>query len=296
MAGGVSWFPGHMVRARKQVAEAVRLMDVVIEVRDARAPAASANPDLARIVGRRPRLVVLARADLADPALTRAWTRHLAHSGLAAVPVDAARGAGVQDVRLAIRRLYAPALEAMRSRGRLPRPPRVMVVGMPNVGKSSLLNRLAGGRRARVGELPGVTRGLQWVRVGQDFELLDVPGILVPRFVDPDAGYLLAALGVVRDEVVDLRAVSLFILPRLLELAPAALVEERLGLRPGEAVSEESLRTVARARGCLLPGGGPDVERAAALVLRDLREGRLGRLTFERPPPVYTAGPERAAP
>ncbi|BDG60596.1 ribosome biogenesis GTPase YlqF [Caldinitratiruptor microaerophilus] len=280
--GSISWFPGHMVRARRQVAEALRLVDVVVEVRDARAPAASANPDLAQLAGRRPRVVALAHADLADPAATGAWLRHLSAQGLTAVAVDAARGTGVREVLVEVRRLYEPVVASLGARGRLPRPARVMVVGMPNVGKSSLLNRMAGGRRARVGEKPGVTRGLQWVRVG-DLELLDVPGILVPRFVDPRTGYLLVALGIVREEVVDIPRVAAALLPDLQALAPGA-VRERFGLEGPPADPEAALAQVARFRGLLRPGGLPDADRAAALILRELREGRLGRLTLEQPP------------
>lgn len=277
-----------MVRARRQVAQALRLVDVVVEVRDARAPAASANPDLAELAGRKPRVVVLARADLADPDVTGAWLRHLAAQGFRAVAADAARGTGVGEVVAEIRRLYEPVAESQRARGRLRRPARVMVVGMPNVGKSSLLNRLAGGRRARVGEKPGVTRGLQWVRAGE-LELLDAPGILVPRFVDPRAGYVLAALGIVREEVVDLPRVAAALLPELARLAPGA-VRERFGLEGPPAGPEEALEQVARFRGLLRPGGLPDPDRAAALVLRELREGRLGRLTLERPPETAPGG------
>lgn len=284
MQSGVHWFPGHMARARRQVQEMLALVDVVLEVVDARAPRASANPDLEAVVARRPRVVILNKADLADPEATHRWVAHLAAAGLPAVPMDALTGRGAQDVLAQVRRLFAPTLERLAARGRRPRPARAMVVGIPNVGKSAVLNCLAGRRRAAVGDRPGVTRGPQWVRVGQDIELLDTPGILMPKIADRDAGVLLAALGSVKEEVFDVEAVAGAVLPRLWALARAA-VAQRLGLVSLDPDPQANLAAVARARGLVRAGGEPDTLRAAHLILDELRAGRFGRLTFEWPDP-----------
>lgn len=278
----IQWFPGHMARARRQVAEQIRLADVVVEVVDARAPRASANPDLAELAAQRPRVVVLNKADLADPAGTREWLAYLEDRGLAPVALDAVRGRGVPDLLAAIRRQFQPELARLVARGRLPRAARAMVLGMPNVGKSSVINRLAGGRKAAVGDRPGVTRGQQWIRLHKDVELLDTPGILVPRIANPSVGILLAGIGMVKEEVFRAEWVAGALLPLLWRLAPGAL-RERLGLERLAPDAEANLAAIAGARGLLRPGGLPDTERAAQQFLRDVREGRLGRFTFERP-------------
>ncbi|MFO7172304.1 MAG: ribosome biogenesis GTPase YlqF [Bacillota bacterium] len=296
MSETIQWFPGHMARARRQVQEQLKLVDVVIEVVDARVPISSSNPDLEAITGGKPRVVVLNKADLADPQATAAWIRHLRRQGVEAVALDARGGRGTGEVLAAVARLFAPTLAALQAKGRLPRPARAMVVGMPNVGKSSLINRLVGRRRAAVGEKPGVTRGPQWVRAGKGVELLDTPGILVPRIPDLRQGIRLAALAMVKDEVVSPTLVAGGILPELWPLVGPALAQ-RLGLTTLSPEPEENLAVIARAKGLLRAGGQPDLDRAAALLLRELREGRLGRITLERPeegPPGSGPGSEVA--
>lgn len=279
----IQWFPGHMARARRQVQEQARLVDVVIEVVDARIPAACSNPDLPALVAGRPRVVALTKADLADPGLTRDWVGFLAAGGSVAVPVDAVRGTGTRQVVQAVQAAFQPTLAALADKGRRPRPARAMVVGMPNVGKSSLINRLAGQHRAHVGARPGVTRGQQWVRAGQAVELLDTPGILVPKMVDRRQGVLLAAFGSVKEEVISAADVAGAVLPDIAAHQPAA-VAERWGVHELQPDPAANLAIVALAKGLLLPGGRPDLDRAASMMLRDLREGKLGRMTLERPP------------
>lgn len=282
MSETIQWFPGHMAKARRQVQEQLRLVDVVLEVVDARVPRASSNPELQAITGGKPRVILLNKADLADPEATAGWLRHLQDQGQAAVALDARGGRGTNELLAAVRQLFAPTLAAIRARGRLPRPARAMVIGMPNVGKSSVINRLVGRRRAAVGDRPGVTRGPQWVRAGKDVELLDTPGILVPKIEDLHQGVRLAALGMVKDEVISTVFVAGTILPQIWQVAAAAITE-RLGLNELAPEPAENLSAIALAKGLLRPGGQPDLDRAAALFLRELREGKLGRISLERP-------------
>lgn len=279
----IQWFPGHMAKARRTLQENAPLVDVVLEIVDARCPLASRNPDLMRLVAHKPQVLILNKADLADPAATREWVRHLNEPERPAVALDAVKGTGAREVLAAVRKAFAPVLAAWTAKGRKPRPARVMAVGIPNVGKSSAINRLAGARRAVVGDRPGVTRGKQWIRIGADVELLDMPGILVPKFEDPRDGVLLAAIGSVKDEVFDRRAVAGELLALIWEpLGPG--LEERFGLTRLDPEPEANLVAVSRHRGLLRAGDQVDVDAAAALVLREFREGRLGRVTLQTPP------------
>ncbi|MDI6895109.1 MAG: ribosome biogenesis GTPase YlqF [Bacillota bacterium] len=278
----MSWYPGHMARAMRLLRQRMRLVDVVLEVADARAPAASRNPLLVELVEARPRLLVLARSDLADPASTGGWVAHLATRGEEAVAVDVRTGRGLEGVRA--------WLEGRR--GKLAhrswhRPLRLVVVGVSNVGKSSLLNRLTGQRVARTGALPGVTRGEQWVRVadgpGGGVEALDLPGLLPPR-PEPEVATTLVAIGVLPWGQVPYPRVISCLLEALPQRGRLAL-RERYGVEWGAA--EEALAAIARRRGFLGAGGAPDPERAARALLADFQAGRLGRITLERAP-----GPE----
>lgn len=278
----IQWFPGHMAKAKRVVQENLRLVDVVVEVVDARCPSASSNGDLVQLLGDKPRIVLLNKADLAQPTGTEAWMRYLRAQGMEASSLDAVRG-NPRDLLARVRSTFAPVLAALKAKGRLPRPARVMVLGIPNVGKSSVINRLVGGRRAATGDKPGVTKGKQWVRVGRDVELLDLPGILQPKFEDQHAALLLAAVGAIRDEVYDHVAAVTTLLPLLWEQVPAGL-QERFGLTELDPNPEVNLGTIAANRGLLRAGGTPELEKAAGLVLRETRDGLLGKLTLEHPP------------
>lgn len=278
----MQWFPGHMAKAKRAVAADLALVDVVLEVVDARVPAASANADLEGLLQGKPRVVLLNKADLADPAATRAWVAALGRRCLSAVAFAALGGEGVKPTLAAVEAAYAPKRAALVARGVRPRPARAMVVGIPNVGKSAVINRLAGGKHAITGDKPGVTRGRQWVRAG-NVELLDTPGILQPKFEAERAGYLLAAAGAVSDAVFDPVEVAAYVLPELWRRAAPAL-QRRFALTELRSEPVESLDLLARQRGLLRPGGVPDRERAALLLLKEFREGLLGRLTLEDPP------------
>lgn len=271
----VNWYPGHMRRTRRTIREHLRLCDGAFEVLDARVPEASRNPDLAELLGCLPRVVVLNKADLADPVATRRWVELFSRKGYPAVPVQARDGRGIQEL---VRHMRQVLQEADRvPQGRLPR---VMVVGIPNVGKSALINALAARHVAPTGRRPGITRGKMWIRVGPHFELLDTPGILWPRLGDVEVGYKLAAVGAIKDEVLPAEKVVLWLISWLAVHYPRCL-QERYGISgvPGD----DMLRRIAHRRGLLLAGGEPDEERAALAVLKDLREGRLGRITLDLP-------------
>lgn len=278
----IQWFPGHMAKAKRVLQENAPLVDVILEIVDARCPGASSNQDLMRLVASKPQVVILNKADLADPASTRLWVESLRSDGRIAVPLDAVKGTGVREVIAAIRSAFAPRLAEWTAKGRKPRPARAMAVGIPNVGKSSVINRLVGARRAVVGDKPGVTRGKQWVRIGGDIELLDMPGVLVPKFEVPWEGVLLAAIGAVKEEVFDHREVAAELLPLLWQKASGE-IRERFGLMAVSDDPEENLAVLARNRGLIRAGGEPELDKAAALLLRELRDGRLGRLTLQSP-------------
>lgn len=279
----IQWFPGHMAKAKRVLQENAPLVDVILEIVDARCPLASSNQDLLRPVMEKARVVVLNKADLADSAATRAWVEYFKTQGLLAIPLDAVKGTGLREVLAAVRQAFAPQLAAWVGRGRKPRPARAMVVGIPNVGKSSVINRLVGVKRAIVGDKPGVTRGKQWVRIGGDVELLDMPGVLVPKFEDQWDGVLLAAVGSVKEEVFDQREVAGALLPYLHAKQPE-VVAQRLGLDRLAETAEENLEIVGRARGLIRAGGVVEDQKAAFMVLREFREGRLGRVTLQEPP------------
>ncbi len=278
----VQWFPGHMARAKRTIAADLALVDVVLEVVDARVPAASANADLEQLLQGKPRVVLLNKADRADPAATRAWVAALGRRAVPAVAFAALGGEGVKPTLAAVEAAYAPRRAAQVARGVRPRSARAMVVGIPNVGKSAVINRLAGGKHAITGDKPGVTRGRQWVRAGS-IELLDTPGVLQPKFAEARAGYLLAASGAVSDAVFDPVEVAAAVLPELWQRA-AAVLAQRFGLAELAEEPVLSIDQIARNRGLLRPGGLPDRERAALLLIKEFREGQLGRLTLEEPP------------
>lgn len=278
----IQWFPGHMTKAKRTLQETAPLVDVVLEIVDSRCPPASRNPELIAMVAHKPCIMVLNKADLADPVQTKAWLEVYRQEGRIAVALDAVKGTGIKELVAAIREAYAPRLSDWVARGRKPRPGRVMAIGIPNVGKSSVINRLVGRNKLHVGNKPGVTRGKQWVRISSDVELLDMPGILVPKFDDQWEATLLAAIGCVKEEVIDVPEVAGKLLPFLWAHAEGAL-RDRFGLEQLHADPEASFAEMAQRRGLLRVGGLPESEKVAALLLREFREGRLGRLTLQQP-------------
>ena len=279
----IQWFPGHMTKARRMIEDQVRLVDAVCEIVDARIPESSRNPELGDFVGAKPRVLILNRVDQADPALTKAWAAHYRALQYAVVETDSQSGKGVNAFAPALRVLLRDKLEQNRAKGLVGKPLRAMIVGIPNVGKSSFINRVAGRRAAKASDKPGVTRGKQWISVGEGLELLDTPGILWPRFDSQTVGENLAFTGAVRDEIMDRETLAANLLLRLMAEYPDR-IEARYKFTPDpEADGYTLLETAARKRGFLISGGEADMERMAAVLLDEFRGGKLGRITLEKP-------------
>ena len=279
----IQWYPGHMTKARRMMEESLRQVDALCEILDARIPNASRNPEIDSLAAGKPRLVVLNRSDLADPALTKRWIQYYETQGFAVLDCDARSGKGCGAFAPAVRRQLAERLEQWQAKGQTGRKLRVMVAGIPNVGKSTFINRVAGRKAAAAGDRPGVTRGKQWIAVDNTLELLDTPGILWPKFEDPAVGELLAVTNAIKAEVVDREALGARFLQRLCELYPDA-VRERYKLEPDPSAAPwELLERAARKRGFLISGGEADLERMANTLLTEYHVGKLGRLTLEAP-------------
>lgn len=279
----IQWFPGHMAKARRQVTEKLKLIDVVIELLDARLPYSSKNPMIEEIIADKPRLILLNKADLADPSRTQLWINYFEREeGVKALAIDAQTGKGVQQIATSCKELVNEMLQKRANKGMLPRAVRALIVGIPNVGKSSLINRLAKKSIAKTGDRPGITKAQQWIKVGQELELLDTPGILWPKFEDQLVGFRLAASGAIKDEILDLQEIALFAALFLKENYPTRLTE-RYGLEIIPEDRVELLEAIGKRRGCLMSGGFIDYDKASEIVLRELRSGKLGPITFEIP-------------
>ncbi len=279
----IQWFPGHMTKARRMMSENLKLVDALCEIIDARIPVSSRNPDLDELAGGKPRLLILNRADQADPAATKAWTSYFRSRGINVLETDSKSGKGVKAFPAAVRNLLKEKLQAYEAKGQAGRVIRVMVVGIPNVGKSSFINRLAGRKAAETSDRPGVTRGRQWIKIADGLELLDTPGILWPKFDSKIVGENLAFTGAVKDEVVDREALAGNLMLRLNAICPQKL-SERYKISPDEGQSGYALLgAAAKKRGFLLSGGEIDTDRMAAVLLDEFRGGKLGRVTLENP-------------
>ena len=282
MADGsvLQWFPGHMAKTRRELREEIKKVDLVAELLDARIPDSSLNPEIEKIVGEKPRLKLLNKSDLADPNGNAKWLSYYQRQGLPAMLMDCQSGRGVGEIPAKVRELLQEKLERDARRG-MNRALRLMVVGIPNVGKSSLINRLSGGRKTKVEDRPGVTRSTQWIRLQSGLELLDTPGVLWPKF-EERIGLNLAFTGAIKDDVFDVEWVAQKLLSRLAHLYPQKLAE-RYKLETVEKTGRELLWDVGKKRGYLVSGGEIDTLRAANAVLDDFRGGRIGRITLERP-------------
>ena len=280
----IQWYPGHMTKTRRQIQADLKLVDLVAEVIDARIPVSSRNPDLDELVGEKPRLIVLKRADQADPAGTRAWCAWFRERGWAVLETNARDGKGVNQFSITIKNAMKEKLEQWKAKGMVGRPIRVMVVGVPNVGKSTFINQVAKRKSAKAGNRPGVTRGRQWVSVDAGLDLLDTPGILWPKFEDEATGLHLAFTGAVKDEVMDAETLACRLLELLAARYPNAL-EQRYQI-PADLSGQgwELLEACGRKRGFLISGGEVDTERMAKVLLDEYRSGTLGNITLELPP------------
>lgn len=279
----IQWYPGHIARARRKITEQLKNVDAVCELLDARIPASSRNPDVDGLTAGKPRLVVLNRADQADPAATRRWAAYFRARGCAVLETDARSGAGAAGFTGAVRTLLADKLRAYAEKGQAGRVVRVMILGIPNVGKSTFINRIAGRSAARAEDRPGVTRAQQWVPIDRTLELLDTPGILWPKFEDPSVGERLAFTGAIRDEILDAEELAARLAALLAARYPQALTDRYRVVPESGEQGYALLERLARKRGFLVSGGEADTERMAHVLLDEFRGGKLGRFTLELP-------------
>ena len=287
----IQWYPGHMTKTRRQIESDLKLVDVVVEIIDARIPASSRNPDIDAICGIKPRLIVLNRADQADPAQNKAWAAHFRGQGHSVLETDARSGRGISQFSAVVHIVLKEQIARWREKGQVGRPVRAMVVGVPNVGKSTFINKVAKKKSAKAGDRPGVTRGKQWVNVDPGLDLLDTPGILWPKFEDEATGMNLAFTGAVRDEIMDVETLGCHLMALLGERYPQALLDgyklkEVPAREEGEsdlAYGYRLLETGAVRRGMRISGNELDTERMARVLLDEYRGGKLGRFTLETP-------------
>lgn len=274
------WYPGHMTKARRMMQENIKLIDLIIELVDARIPLSSRNPDIDELGKNKARLILLNKADLAEDKQNDEWIEYFKEKGYFAVKVNSKKGGGIKSIQSVIQEACREKTERDRKRGILNRPVRAMVVGIPNVGKSTFINALAGKACARTGNKPGVTKGKQWIRLNKNVELLDTPGILWPKFEDQEVGLKLAFIGSIKDEILQTEELAAELVRFMCGAYPGVL-EEKYEIPP---VTDryDCLRDIARSRHCLVRGNDLDTEKAAAILLDDFRGGRLGRITLER--------------
>ena len=278
----VQWYPGHMTKAKRQMQEDLKLIDLIIELVDARVPLSSRNPDIDSLGQNKARLIILNKADLADERQNEAWTEYFIKKGFHVVQVDSRKGGGMKRVQAMIQEACREKTERDRRRGIKNRPVRAMVAGIPNVGKSTFINTFAGKACTKTGNKPGVTRGKQWIRLNKNVELLDTPGILWPKFEDQKVGERLACIGSVKDDLLNLEELSLLLIDYLKERYPGVLAK-RYGIEE-EKEALKVLEAIAKVRGCLKRGEELDYEKAAGLIFDDFRSGKTGRITLEWAP------------
>ncbi len=278
----IQWYPGHMTKTRRQIEADLKQVDAVCEIVDARIPVSSRNPDIDAICGQKPRIIVFNRMDLADPEMTKAWMSYFRAKGIAALATDCKSRKGINDFQPAVRGVLKEKIERNAAKG-MNRPVRVMVVGIPNVGKSTLINQISGRKGAKAENRPGVTRGKQWVTVDNGLLLLDTPGILWPKFEDPNVGMKLAYTGAVKENVIDTEELACYLMELLYRHYPQT-VKDRYGIdMPQDTPGYMLLEEAGRKRGYLLARGEINTERMAKVLLDEYRSGKLGRITLESP-------------
>ncbi|EGD45868.1 ribosome biogenesis GTP-binding protein YlqF [Ruminiclostridium papyrosolvens DSM 2782] len=281
----IQWFPGHMAKTRRLIAENLKLVDVIIELLDARIPFSSRNPEINSLINNKPRLIAFNKSDLADDRISRQWIKWYAEQGIDCILINSINGKGLNEIKARARELMSEKIERNKAKGKLFTPVRTMVVGIPNVGKSSFINKIVGRATAVTGDRPGVTRGKQWIRINSEIELLDTPGILWPKFEDQEVGMNLAFTGAIKDDIMDTGEVAMELLHRLSKTYNTELCT-RFKLEP-ETIKDmkplELLETVGRKRGCIVSKGEIDYSRISAIVLDEFRGGKIGRVTLEKP-------------
>ncbi|MBQ5889484.1 MAG: ribosome biogenesis GTPase YlqF [Clostridia bacterium] len=280
---GIQWFPGHMTKTKRQIKESIKLIDAVAEIVDARVPMSSRNPDLSEMSNNKPRLILLNKCDMADPNATKKWLEYFEKKGIKAIAVDCKSGMGLKQFVPAVKDLLSERLAALKEKGMSGKALRVMVAGIPNVGKSSFINKIVGGTKAKVEDRPGVTRGNQWFSVQGGIDLLDTPGVLWPKFDDKIVGERLAFTGAIRDNILDIELLAMRLLETLMPLYSDNICE-RYKLTDVEGLdSYDLLGEIGRKRGMLMGRGEIDTERAAIMLLDEFRAAKFGRISLELP-------------
>lgn len=279
----IQWFPGHMTKAKRMMETQIKLVDVVVEMLDARIPRSSTNPMLVNLLGGKPKVIALNKVDMADNAKTELWLQKFKSSDIPVCKVDCATGKGVKQLIGLIQTAAKPVIDKWLKKGVRNRPIRVMIVGIPNVGKSTLINRLVGKNKVVAADKPGVTKGQQWITIAKGLELLDTPGVLWPKFEDKEVGFCLAITGAIKEDVFDREQAAELLLARLMEVYPQEIKNKyTIDFEDRENV-KDVMAKIAAARGCLKAGGLYDFDKVYQLVLRDFRSGRMGRFTMDEP-------------
>ena len=281
----IQWFPGHMTKTKRQIQASLKLVDAVAEIIDARIPVSSRNPDLDSIIQNKPRVVLMNKCDMADPPSTQKWINYFKNNGIVAIPIDCKTGRGINKFVSSVNEVLKEKIEKQKAKGLLNPTVRVMIVGIPNVGKSTFINRISKNRKAKAEDKPGVTRGNQWFTINKGFEVLDTPGVLWPKFEDKIVGERLAFTGAVKDQIMDTELLAMRLLDFLkVEKNPIFVERFKLQDEPIENIeSYELLELIGRKRGMLISGGEIDTERAAIMLLDEYRSAKLGKYTFELP-------------
>lgn len=278
----IQWFPGHMTKTRKQITEDLKLVDVVYELVDARLPLSSRNPEIDKILNQKPRIVILNKSDLADSNASQFWLDYFKGQGIKAVLVSCPKNIGLDVLEKETKNMLSEKLEAKKARGITGGGIKVMIVGIPNVGKSTLINKLSGRASTKTGDRPGVTKSKQWISAKNGFQLLDTPGILWPKFEDESVGLKLAFSGAIKDEIMDVEELAVHLVEFLLNKYPSALTD-RYGLSDFDKHPYDVLEDLGRKRGCVISGGGVDTVRAANILLDEFRASKLGNISLEFP-------------
>ncbi len=279
----IQWFPGHMTKTRRLLSENLKLVDVVVELLDARIPASSKNPEIDTIINTKPRLVILNKADMADAAISKEWAKWYKSKGASVIFADSIKGTGLNQLMDSLKELMKDRLERDKLKGRFFRPIRTMIVGIPNVGKSTFINKIAGKAVAVTGDKPGVTRGKQWIRLNPEIELLDTPGILWPKFEDQSTALNLAFTGAIKDDIMDITEVAAALAEKLASNYQSPF-EQRFKLQDIKALTGyQLLEAAGKKRGCIVPGGGIDLRRISIILLDEYRGGKIGKISLEKP-------------
>ena len=278
----IQWFPGHMAKARREISQMMKLVDLVIELKDARIPYSSTNPMINDIIGNKPRLILLNKSDMADKRITNDWIKYYKDNNIIALDIDSITGYNIKNIIPYAKIVLADEFKRREAKGIKKTSIRAMILGIPNVGKSTLINKLAKRKAVNVGDKPGVTKTQSWIKISPELDLLDTPGILWPKFEDENVGIKLAMCGSIKDDILDLAALSVKSLDYLKENYPDNL-KNRYGLEDISIDSYELLEVIANKRGCILKGGIPDLERVEKLIMNELRDLKIGRMSYEKP-------------